>query len=60
MSEEHKFRCRDCGQELVWGNDFTYEDENIEEEDGIVSIYSCLNDLCDVDIIKIYTKIESK
>ena len=60
MSEDGKFKCRDCGEELCWSNDYTYDDYGIEHTEGIVSVYSCLSEFCSVDLVKIYTKIESK
>ena len=39
--------CYNCGSEVVWQNDFTFEDYGVDEE-GIVSIQHCPN--CDSDI----------
>ena len=34
--------CPNCKAELIWGGDHSYEDYGNEEEEGIVSNYSCL------------------
>ena len=37
--------CWCCGSEMVWGNDFSYEDYMLDG-DGIVSEFSCSNPEC--------------
>jgi hypothetical protein len=45
--------CYNCKEKLIWNNDFTYEDFNVEG-DGIVVVLSCTNQDCDVDIVNVY------
>lgn len=33
--------CVSCGAELIWQNDFSYEDYGIDDREGIVSIWVC-------------------
>ena len=44
----------ECNNELIWGNDFDYEDMGIEDIDGIVSTYSCVNGDCEVGSVEVY------
>jgi hypothetical protein len=47
-------KCNFCDTELIWQNDFDYDDFDIEGN-GIVGIYCCINNDCNVDEIHIYT-----
>lgn len=49
--------CPHCNTEIIWGGDHTYEDLCIDDEDGIVSNYTCPNDDCQVELIEIYNAI---
>ena len=43
MSEEQdRMRCWFCGDQMIWGADFDYEDYGMEG-DGIVATFSCPN-----------------
>lgn len=33
--------CWHCGSEMIWGSDATYEDHGIDDEEGVVSYFSC-------------------
>ena len=33
--------CYRCGNELIWGGDFTFEDYGLDHSDGIVTNLSC-------------------
>jgi hypothetical protein len=46
-------KCYLCKQDLSWNNDESYDDYEMEGE-GIVTILSCLNEECDVDIVEVY------
>ena len=35
-------KCVRCNDDMIWQNDFSYEDYGIDEKDGVVSIYLCL------------------
>lgn len=35
------YKCNKCNHELIWQNDFMYEDYGIEDDEGIVSCYYC-------------------
>ena len=37
-----KLKCWHCGEDMIWGGDFDYEDYGLERE-GIVSNFSCSN-----------------
>lgn len=54
-------KCPKCEEELMWGGDEAYEDYGIDcenQDDGIVSNCTCLNDECDVETVIIYKKIK--
>ena len=55
MSEQSKIICPLCKKELLWNNDFDYEDYR-REGDGIVGIYSCTNDKCNIEDKKLFKK----
>lgn len=55
MKKENKMKCFYCQNDLLWNNDYDYEDYGIEG-DGIVSVYSCHYDKCNTEDIIIYTK----
>lgn len=38
-------KCWHCNSELIWNNDFSYEDYGLEN-DGIVSVLTCSNEDC--------------
>lgn len=38
-------KCFHCGSQLIWNNDFSYEDLDYDG-DGIVSFYTCSNEIC--------------
>lgn len=40
-------QCWVCGSKMIWQNNFDYEDYNIFEEEGVVSVLQCSNDKCD-------------
>lgn len=46
-------KCPKCEQNLKWHSDCDFQDFGIEEE-GIISLYECENDKCDITDIKIY------
>ena len=37
-----KLKCWHCGEDMIWGNDFDYEDYGYSGK-GIVSSFSCSN-----------------
>lgn len=41
-------KCLNCGHELIWQNDFSFEDYG-REGDGIVQVYACPH--CGTDIL---------
>ena len=47
--------CWHCGSELIWQNDFSYEDYGLEG-DGIVTILLCPNEECE-SYIEVYKDI---
>ena len=49
--------CPNCKAELIWGGDHSYEDYGNEEEEGMVSNYSCSTDNCTTDLILLYQRI---
>lgn len=49
-------KCPLCNSEMIWGNDFDWEDIGKEGE-GIVSFYSCLNKKCKVEGTELYTAL---
>ena len=49
-------KCNFCEEELIWGGDHDYPEED-DDDDGIVSNYSCPNQDCNVEMIVIYTQI---
>jgi len=49
--------CKNCKTELIWSNDFSYEDYSMEGE-GIVSLYFCPNEVCEVEDVKILTPLD--
>tara|TARA_R100001443_G_scaffold75656_1_gene83208 strand:+ start:110 stop:280 length:171 start_codon:yes stop_codon:yes gene_type:complete len=55
MKKQNKTKCLNCQNDLLWSNDFDYEDYGMEGE-GIVSVYTCLYDKCNTEDIIIYTK----
>ena len=57
MSGDLRSFYSDIGTEIIWGGDHTYEDFAIDDEDGIVSNYTCPNDDCQVELIEIYNAI---
>ena len=59
MKEQSKIICSLCKKELIWNNDFDYEDYG-REGGGIVGVYSCVNNKCSVEDIIIYTKWKNK
>ena len=52
-------KCPLCNKSLLWSNDFDYEDFG-HESDGIVGIYTCNNNECDVEDIHIYTPFNNE
>ena len=50
-------KCLECGSDLIWGGDHSYEDYGCEGE-GIVSNYSCSNEECPTELILIYKRYE--
>lgn len=51
--ERKQMSCYNCGGQLIWNNDFTYEDYG-REGDGIVAVLSCEDSDCDVDLVEVY------
>lgn len=49
----------ECGRKLIWNNDFDYEDVGLGGN-GIVTIYSCPNDECEVDIVEVYKSFDDE
>ena len=49
--------CPHCNTEIIWGGDHSYEAFAIDDEDGIVSNYTCPNEDCQVELIEIYNAI---
>lgn len=39
-------KCWYCESEVIWQNDFTFEDYGYEEEEGIITVMTCSNDGC--------------
>ena len=48
-----------CNTELIWGGDDTYEDCGVDGE-GIVSNFSCPNELCNVEAVYTYEELDSE
>ncbi len=48
-------KCYLCKKELIWNNNYTYEDYGLEG-DGTVSHFSCLDNDCEVEEVLIYRK----
>tara|TARA_R110001606_G_scaffold201990_1_gene350001 strand:- start:104 stop:262 length:159 start_codon:yes stop_codon:yes gene_type:complete len=46
-------KCEECGLELIWGGDHTFEDHGLDG-DGIVTNSSCDNDDCSTGIVLTY------
>lgn len=44
-----------CNHPIGWENDFNSEAYG-RKEGGAVLVYSCHNELCDIDLIEMYTK----
>lgn len=42
-----------CHSELIWDNDFSYEDYGIEDRVGVVTVLHCSNEKCNA-YIEIY------
>ena len=42
----NKCLCHFCRSELVWNNDFTFEDYGIFDNDGIFAVLTCSNEEC--------------
>jgi hypothetical protein len=49
----------ECGRELIWNIDHDLEDVGLEGN-GIVTIYSCPNDECEVDIVEVYKSFDDE
>lgn len=49
--------CPNCLDSLIWGGDHDNENYGIEEA-GIVSNYTCSNEICEVTEITIYKNYE--
>jgi len=49
--------CPECGAELLWGGDDSYEDYSLEG-DGIVTNATCKNEDCNVEDILIYKTLK--
>ena len=39
-------KCWFCNPELIWANDFDFEDYGLEGE-GVISVLACTNEDCD-------------
>ena len=46
-------KCWHCEEELIWGNDHSYDDYGIEGE-GIVTNLNCPNSDCGVSQVLVY------
>lgn len=53
MKEDKKIKCLQCNTELVWENDYHYDEVGLYG-DGIVSLYSCYGKDCSVSFIEVY------
>ena len=54
-------KCPKCNSELIWQNDFDVEDFCFDnDQDGIVGVYTCANDSCDISDIHIFTYFDQK
>lgn len=51
--------CPRCNTKLIWGNDFDAEDYGIKQE-GIVSIYTCPDDECTIDVVTLYDMFDDE
>ena len=51
-------KCWHCNTELIWGGDHDFEDLGREGE-GIVSNFSCSNELCDV-FVEVFLPIKEE
>lgn len=49
----------ECGKELIWNVDYDFESLGMEG-DGIVTIYCCTNEDCEVDNVEVYKKFTNK
>lgn len=48
--------CPRCNTQMIWGNDFDFEDYGYEGE-GIIGVYTCATHACNVDTVTIETPI---
>ena len=53
-----EMNCWHCGTELIWGGDHDYEDYGEEDEEGIVSNFSCPN--CPTTVLVYHTIEDDK
>jgi hypothetical protein len=53
-------KCPMCSKLVEWQNDLDYNDFGVEGDmDGIVGIYTCYNEKCDVEDIHIFTPLNN-
>ena len=52
-------KCYLCESELIWNNDFSYEDYMLEG-DGIVTELTCPNDDCGVERVVVYNNLSEE
>ena len=52
-------KCPNCNKLLLPENEYYYEDFGIDGE-GIVHVYSCQDEKCDVEQIYIYIKLNDE
>jgi hypothetical protein len=48
-------KCPNCSKNMIWNGDQMWEDMGRYGE-GVVSIYGCRDEKCDVDSVYVYTK----
>ena len=56
------FECLCCGEKtLIWNSDYCYDEVLGDEgENGVVSILTCSNEECDVEIMQVHTWDENE
>jgi hypothetical protein len=58
MNEEKRLKCTYCGGNITPSSSWAY-DEMGYDGDGIVTTYSCMDEICTVDEIMIFQPIKS-
>jgi hypothetical protein len=53
-------KCPMCEKEMIWQTELDYTDFNIDsDDDGIVGIYTCHNEQCNVQDVHIFTPLNN-